>query len=206
MTAERSIHWDDVYGRKESNEVSWYQEVPEKSLALVVGAGVSTQDAIIDIGGGASTLVDHLLDAGYVDVSVLDLAEAAFDHSRRRLGERAATVEWLLSDVTHFEPQRLYRLWHDRAAMHFLTDTADRERYVDVLLKSLEPGGHAVIATFGPEGPPKCSGLEIRRYTIGMLEEQLGPDFELQFHELDDHQTPMGATQQFLYSWWTRRE
>jgi len=111
----------------------------------------------------------------------------------------------VISDVTHFEPQRSYRLWHDRAALHFLTDSADRERYVEVLREALEPGGHAVIATFGPDGPLKCSGLEIRRYNICMLEELLGPEFELRFHELENHQTPMGATQQFLYSCWIRR-
>jgi len=205
MTAKRIDHWDKVYGSKASTEVSWYQEVPEKSLELVAGTGVSTHDAIIDIGGGASTLVDHLLEEGYVDVTVLDLAESAFGHSRQRLGESAGTVNWILSDITHFEPQRTYRLWHDRAVLHFLTDPADRRRYVDVLLEALEPGGHVVIATFGPDGPLKCSGLEIQRYTIEMLEELLGPEFESQFHELDNHHTPMGATQQFLYSCWTRR-
>jgi len=205
MTEERKSHWEGIYGDKNSTEVSWYQEVPDKSLALVVSTGTSQKDAILDVGGGASTLVDHLLDAGYVDITVLDLASKAFDQSRQRLGERASAPSWVVSDITRFEPQRKYRLWHDRAVLHFLTDSADRRRYMSVLKQALDPGGHVVIAAFGPEGPLKCSGLEIRRYTIEMLAELLGPEFELQSHELDNHQTPMGATQQFLYSCWTRR-
>ena len=185
--------------------MSWYQEVPDRSLALVTRTGVSSHDAIIDIGGGASTLVDHLLAAGFTNVTVLDLASLAFDHCRERLGERADNVDWVLSDVTHFEPKRTYRLWHDRAALHFLTDAADRERYIEVLREALSPGGHAVLAMFGPEGPLQCSGLEIRRYNVSMLEELLGPEFKLQSHELENHQTPTGSTQQFLYSCWTRR-
>ena len=205
MTEERKSHWEGIYGDKNSTEVSWYQEVPDKSLALVVSTGTSQEDAILDVGGGASTLVDHLLDAGYGDITVLDLASKAFDQSRQRLGERASAPSWVVSDITRFEPQRKYRLWHDRAVLHFLTDSADRRRYMSVLKQALDPGGHVVIAAFGPEGPLKCSGLEIRRYTIEMLAELLGPEFELQSHELDNHQTPMGATQQFLYSCWTRR-
>ena len=205
MTAERRKHWDGVYSSRASTEVSWFQEVPDRSLDLIKAAGVSLNDPIIDIGGGASTLADHLLDAGYADLTALDLTETALDHSRKRLGERADSVNWIVSDVVHFEPQRLYQLWHDRAVLHFLTDATDRERYVGVLRRALAPGGYAVIATFGPAGPLKCSGLEIRRYTVRMLEELLGAEFELQSHELENHRTPMGATQQFLYSCWTRR-
>ncbi len=205
MTAGRRAHWEDVYGNKASTEVSWYQAVPDKSLGLVRGTSISTEDAIIDIGGGASTLVDHLLDAGYTDVTVLDLAAGAFDQAQDRLGARAARVNWVHMDVTEFEPERTYRLWHDRAVLHFLTEPADRTRYVEVLRKALAPGGYAVIATFGPDGPLRCSGLEIRRYNVRLLEELLGPGFELQSHELVDHETPLGAAQQFLYSCWIRR-
>ena len=205
MTTARRSHWENVYGSKLHTDVSWYQEIPDKSLALIKAAGVSTEDAIIDIGGGASTLVDHLLAAGHTDVTVLDLAATAFDQARKRLGEQAGKVNWVVSDVTQFKPQRQYRLWHDRAVLHFLTSAADRARYVDVLQDALGLGGHAVIATFGPDGPLKCSGLEIRRYSVSMLEELLGPGFEVQSHELVNHQTPMGSTQQFLYSCWTWR-
>lgn len=205
MGNERKKHWEDVYQRKPASEVSWYQEFPEMSLALITRSGISKQDAVIDIGGGASTLVDHLLDGGYSDVTVLDFAGSAFEQSRERLGKRAAAVNWVISDVTLFEPQRQYKVWHDRAVLHFLTDPKDRERYVAVLQEALAVGGQAVIATFGPDGPLKCSGLEIRRYTIEVLEELLGPGFELQDHEIADHHTPMNSTQQFLYSRWIRR-
>ena len=205
MTEERKSHWEGVYGDKRSTEVSWYQEVPVMSLELVSGVTTSLDDAILDVGGGASTLVDHLLDAGYSDVTVLDISSGAFSQSQQRLGERADIPHWLVSDITRFEPQREYQLWHDRAVLHFLTNSEDRRSYVAVLKQALAPGGHAIISTFGPEGPLKCSGLEIRRYTIEMLAELLGPEFELQSHKLENHLTPMGATQQFLYSCWTRR-
>ena len=206
MTESEQSHWDDVYERKAPAEVSWYQEVPDKSLALVKRSGVSRQDAIIDVGSGASTLVDHLLDAGYCDVTMLDLADRAFESSRERLGGRANIVNWVVADIRQFCPARRYRLWHDRAVLHFLTVPADRVRYVDVLKASLAPGGTAIIAVFGPDGPMKCSGLDIRRYNVTMLEELLGPEFQLQTHELENHETPTGAIQQFLYSCWTRRD
>ena len=205
MANERENHWEDVYGRKAATEVSWYQGFPGTSLAFVGKSGVLPHDGVIDVGGGASTLVDHLLDAGYSDVTVLDLASKAFEQSHERLGKRAAAVDWVVSDVTQFEPQRKYGIWHDRAVLHFLTDPGDRERYLAVLLKALAIGGHVIIATFGPDGPLKCSGLEIRRYTIEMLEELLGAEFELQEYKIEDHHTPMDSTQQFLYSHWVRR-
>ena len=205
MTQPRKRHWEQVYTSKPATEVSWYQAAPERSLALVEKTQVSRDAPIIDVGGGASTLVDFLLDADYTDVTVLDLAAAAFRQARVRLADRADRVEWLVADVTRFEPSRRYRLWHDRAVLHFLTDAADRERYIDVLRQTLEPDGHVVIATFGPDGPMRCSGLDIRRYNVDLLKELLGPEFALQSHELENHQTPTGAVQQFLYSCWTRR-
>lgn len=205
MTQERKNHWEDVYQGKSATEVSWYQDSPDRSLALVDSTGIAKQAPIIDVGGGASTLVDHLLASGYSDVTVLDLASAAFDQARARLAGRAAGVDWVVSDVTRFRPRRRYQLWHDRAVLHFLTEATDRERYVDVLRRALEPGGHAIIATFGPEGPKRCSGLDVRRYSVDLLRELLGPGFILQSHELENHQTPSGALQQFLYSCWTRR-
>lgn len=206
MTEKRKNHWEDVYGGKASTEVSWYQEVPEKSLAYLKNTGASQLDAIIDIGGGASTFVDHLLDAGFTDITVLDLADHAFEEVRRRLGDRAASVHWVVGDVTQFDPRCKFDVWHDRAVLHFLTEPADRARYMATLRSALDPGGHVIISTFGPDGPPKCSGLEVRRYTIERLQELLGPEFELQEHGFEDHQTPMSSTQQFLYSRWVRRE
>ena len=161
---------------------------------------------ILDVGGGASTLVDHLLDAGYTDVSVLDIASSAFTQSKARLGANATRVTWIEADVTHFEPSRSYAVWHDRAVFHFLTDAADRDRYLDVLRKALQPRGHFLLATFGPEGPTRCSGLAVQRYSVEMLKALLESDFELRGHEKEEHRTPMGGGQEFLYSWWERVE
>jgi len=194
-----------VYGTKQSTEVSWFQPVPEKSLELIRATGVGHSDAILDAGGGASTLVDNLLADGFRDVSVLDISARALAESQRRLGDRAADVRWIETDVTRFEPERRYALWHDRAVFHFLTDAADRDRYVQALMKSLREEGHLVLSTFGPEGPLKCSGLEICRYDVAHLQELFGGVFELCSHEIEDHETPGGAAQQFLYSWWQLR-
>jgi len=204
--AARRDHWETVYSNKKSTDVSWFQPRPERSLQLVERTAVDCDDAIIDIGGGASTLVDHLLDDGFTDITVLDVAGKPLERARERLGERATDVEWIVSDVTAFRPSRTWQLWHDRAALHFLIDEQDRVRYVEVLKKALVPGGHFVLATFGPDGPQTCSGLEIRRYSIDMVEDLLGPGFVLQSQELENHITPMGSKQQFLYSCWTRRE
>lgn len=203
---DKQSHWEGVYGSKQSTEVSWYQPRPERSLQLIRDAGVARRTPIIDIGGGASTLVDHLLDQGYSDVTVLDIATSAFEHSRERLGARAETVEWIVADVTRFDAQRSYGLWHDRAVLHFLTDAADRDRYVQALDMALAPGAHLVLSTFGPEGPPKCSGLDVRRYDVDRLHDLLGELFERRSDELESHTTPGGSTQQFLYTSWIRRE
>ncbi len=204
--ATRRDHWETVYSGKMSTDVSWFQPRPERSLQFVEQTAVDRDDAIIDVGGGASTLVDHLLDDGFTDITVLDVAGKPLEQSQERLGVRASQVEWVVSDVTTFRPSRTWQLWHDRAALHFLVDEQDRARYVDVLKRALQPGGHVVLATFGPEGPLKCSGLEIRRYSIDLVEELLGPGFELQSQVIENHVTPMGSNQQFLYSCWTRRD
>lgn len=205
MIDVRKSHWDRVYTEKVPTKVSWYQPIPEKSLALIRNTDVPPQHAIIDVGGGASTFVDHLLDAGYKDVTVLDLSGKALEQARERLKGRATSVDWIVADVTRFEPARRFDVWHDRAVLHFLTQPADRARYVDALKSALDAGGHAIISTFGPDGPLKCSGLDICRYDIERLQELLGPEFELQEYDLEDHQTPMRSTQQFLYSRWIRR-
>ncbi|MDJ0750078.1 MAG: class I SAM-dependent methyltransferase [Woeseiaceae bacterium] len=202
--ADRQRHWQRVYGSKQITEVSWYQPRPENSLKLIRDTGVPADTPIIDVGSGASTLVDHLLDEGYSDVTVLDIAASAFEHVRRRLGPRADRVEWVVSDVTRFDVHRSYGLWHDRAVFHFLTDAADRDRYVQVLDSALSHGAHLVLSTFGPQGPSKCSGLDVRRYDINMLAHLLGDLFELDHCELETHTTPAGSTQQFLYSSWIR--
>lgn len=204
MTKRRS-HWEGVYGAKRFSEVSWYQEVPTGSLQQLRATGAGLHTPVIDVGGGASTFVDHLLEQGFDDVTVLDISAAAFEQTRERLGKRASNVMWVVGDVTAFTADRQYGIWHDRAVLHFLTDAADRECYVDALRRALAPGGHAIIATFGPDGPLKCSGLEVRRYSVDMLGELLGPEFELTGQALEDHQTPWGAAQQFLHTSWRRK-
>ena len=197
-------HWDDVYNKKVFSEVSWYQEVPGISLKQILTTGVTPTDPIIDVGGGASTLVDHLLERGFRDISVVDISSAALEQAQSRLGARAGDVDWVVADVTAFVAERRFVVWHDRAVLHFLTDATDRQKYVESLRRALVPGGHLVLSTFGPDGPPKCSGLQVRRYTVAMMEELLGPEFELTDHVLADHRTPWGAAQQFLHSSWTR--
>lgn len=202
MTEDRKAHWERVYTDKEPTTVSWFQSVPEMSLRLIQSTGIAKNQPILDAGGGASTLVDHLLAAGYTDISVLDVSASALARSRARLGDLAQRVTWIESDVTAFEPARPFALWHDRAVLHFLTTAIDRARYVEVLHKALRPGGDLVLATFGPDGPLRCSGLDICRYGIDALQDLLGAQFTLQHHELEQHRTPAGSAQQFLYSWW----
>jgi len=204
VNSSRRTHWNDVYGAKHYTDVSWYQAVPETSLDYILASGIARHDPVIDIGGGASLLVDCLIDRAFTDVSVLDVAAGALEQAKTRLRERADRVHWIESDVTDFEPERAYALWHDRAALHFLVDAADRERYTAVLRRALRPDGRVVLATFGPDGPLRCSGLEIRRYNIAMMRDLLGPGFELLGHRTEDHATPGGVTQQFLYSNWIR--
>lgn len=206
MTTDVRRHWDGVYGSKSFDEVSWYQSVPECSLRHIQDVVTSKDAAIIDVGGGASTLVDNLLNIGFDDVTVLDICEDALKQAQGRLGVRADAVNWVVGDVRTFLTDRNFSVWHDRAVFHFLIDAEDRERYIDALGRALMPGGKLVLSTFGPEGPLKCSGLQIRRYDLDMLMDLLGDGFELQGHEFEDHETPGGAAQQFLYTSWTRKK
>jgi trans-aconitate methyltransferase len=198
----RKAHWEHVYATKAPAEVSWYEPVPARSLELIRATGEPLAAPILDVGGGASTLVDHLLRAGYSDVSVLDVAATALDRARARLGDAAARVTWIEADVTRFRSDRELAIWHDRAVFHFLTEDDDRERYLGVLRSTLRLGGHLVLATFGPEGPTRCSGLAVRRYAEREVSALLGPGFALRSHRVDVHTTPMGTEQQFLYGWW----
>jgi len=195
----RRGHWDAVYRRKAVSDVSWYEARPLKSLELIRAAGPARDAAILDVGGGTSTLVDELLAAGYRDVTVLDVSAAALQQVRVRLGARAAQVQLLEQDVTQFSPPRGYALWHDRAVFHFLTEPGERERYVDVLRRALPPPGQVIISGFGPEGPLKCSGLPVARYDAVALARELGADFALIESALSVHHTPAHVTQQFVH-------
>ncbi len=160
----RQGHWDAVYRTKSITDVSWYEPHPDKSLELIRHSAIEPTDPIIDVGGGASFLVDDLIEAGYRDVTVLDVSAAVLDQLRERLGAQAPKVSLLHEDITAFEPGSRYALWHDRAVFHFLVEGGDRDRYVGALHRALRPGGHLVMATFGPSGPERCSGLPTRRY------------------------------------------
>jgi trans-aconitate methyltransferase len=199
MTSDRREHWRRVWGTKSPEQVSWYQAEPRVSLELIAAAGVAKDAGIIDCGGGASILVDRLLDHGYSNLAVLDIAGAAMRVSQSRLGARAQAVAWHEADVTNFEPPRRYALWHDRAVFHFLTEAEDRRRYVATLRKALEPGGAVVIAAFAPDGPPKCSGLEVMRHDERSLGAALGEEFELRETRHETHRTPSQADQHFIY-------
>lgn len=200
----RKDHWERVYAGKASTEVSWYQQNPRCSLNLILETGVTPSQRIIDIGGGASTLVDYLLDAGYRNLSVLDIAHGAIEQAKARLGQRASRVTWLETDVTGFRPEQPYAVWHDRAVFHFLTDPLDRSAYVHAMASALQPGSHAIIATFGLGGPERCSGLEIVRYSPEALAAVLGDEFRLDRTASEDHLTPANAVQKFIYCRFTR--
>ena len=193
-------HWEQVYRTKQPNEVSWYAPHLETSLRLIEGAAPSRDAAIVDVGGGEATLVDDLLDRGYRHLSILDVSATALDVARARLGERAGAVDWLRGDVATFPfPRCHFDVWHDRAVFHFLTDPKDRAAYVGQVARAVKPGGHVIVATFGPEGPTKCSGLDVVRYGPDALHDEFGPSFRVLEHLTEMHQTPTGATQQFTY-------
>jgi 2-polyprenyl-3-methyl-5-hydroxy-6-metoxy-1,4-benzoquinol methylase len=193
-------HWENVYRTKQPDEVSWYRPHLDTSLALIEAAVPDRDACIIDVGGGASTLVDDLLARGYRNLSVLDLSSAALDISKARLGEGAQSVDWRCGDVRTAQlPANEYDLWHDRAVFHFLTSAEDRAAYVRQIQRSVKPGAHVFVATFGPVGPTKCSGLDVLRYAPDALRGELGPRFRLVQHRTERHETPAGRIQPFTY-------
>lgn len=192
-------HWEGVYKQRNTTDISWYQSHPEYSLALIETAGRGHTASIIDVGGGASTLVDNLISTGYNHVTVLDIAHGAIEQARARLGDRAGKVTWLECDITHYSPTREFDIWHDRAVFHFLTDEEDQARYLAVLDKALDPQGQAIIATFSENGPGQCSGLNVVCYSPESLSHTLGPGYRLVETLTEDHHTPHGGVQQFIY-------
>lgn len=201
MSADPAAHWQRIHETHGPGEVSWYEPAPERSLELIRAADIPLEAPLLDVGGGAGLLVDHLLRSGYGDVTVLDLAPAALGQARARLGPAAARATWIVADITSFVPERRYLLWHDRAVLHFLLRPEEQRRYLAALRKGLAPHGHVVLATFGPEGPEQCSGLPVQRYSLAALEALLGAGFQLRSSRIHQHRTPGGATQQFLYAW-----
>lgn len=199
-SGSRQAHWEGVYATKRESEVSWFQHNPTPSLELIEAIGATPETPLIDIGGGASRLVDNLLARGFRALSVLDLSATALDAAKSRLGAQAESVEWIVADATLWEPTETYGIWHDRAAFHFLIEERDRAAYIVRMKKALRAGGHAIVATFAPDGPERCSGLPIMRYDAETLSRTLGRGFELIETRRHSHATPWGSTQSFQFS------
>lgn len=196
----KKTHWETVYETKPADSVSWFQPHAEKSLEIIQATGQNKHAALIDVGGGASTLVDDLLNLGYDNLSVLDLSAAALKVAQDRLGAKAATVNWLVGDITTVSlPANAYDIWHDRAVFHFLTEEADRRAYVAQVMRSVRPNGHIIIATFAEDGPEKCSGLPVMRYSPEALHQEFDRGFQLVSQDKETHHTPFGTDQQFIY-------
>ena len=197
-------HWETVYKTKTTQQVSWTEEVPAQSLALITELNLPKDAAIVDIGGGDSKLVDHLLAQGYTNITVVDISAAALERAKVRLGDAAATVQWVVSDVLAFEPTQSFALWHDRAAFHFLTNPADVQRYLQLLEKNV--AGNVIIAAFSTEGPSKCSGLPVQQYSEGSMCSLM----EGRFHKLKcdtvTHITPSAARQEFVYCGFSKNQ
>jgi SAM-dependent methyltransferase len=193
-------HWDRIYTEKAPDQVSWYSPHLEVSLALIEGASAGISASIIDVGAGESTLGDDLVARGYANLTILDISPTAIGVSKARMQDAAEHVRWLVADITNvkLEPSA-YDVWHDRAVFHFLTDAADRTAYVRQVIRSVKRGGHVIIGAFGPEGPIRCSGLEVIRYDAESLHAEFGAHFRLISSSRNTHETPLGATQQFLY-------
>jgi hypothetical protein len=194
---EREKHWQGIYGSKAADAVSWYEPEATTSLAMIDACGLRREDAVVDVGAGASVLVDGLLAKGFEDVTLLDVSEAALAITKKRVGDRA---KYVVGDVTTWKPVRTYALWHDRAVFHFLTEEKSRAEYKVTLAAALREGGHAIVATFAEDGPEKCSGLEVRRYSPEALAKELSPVLEMVESRRVVHVTPWGAEQRFVFA------
>jgi len=204
MTDDRKLHWENVYSTKGETDVSWFQESPAPSLELIHLVKAKQSDAIVDVGGGASRLVDSLLAEGFSDLTALDLSAAALDTARKRLGAKGEEVKWIVGDATLWEPPQTYDVWHDRAAFHFLTDATQQAAYMERLKRALKTEGHLIMGTFALDGPEKCSGLPVARHSSDSLAELLGPGFELVDSRRHNHSTPWGSVQRFQFSTFKR--
>lgn len=196
---DRKKHWENIYQTKELKDVSWFQPIPETSLNFIEQFNIPTSAKVIDVGGGDSFLVDHLLNKGYQDITVLDISEAAIDRAKQRLGEKAKKVTWIFEDVTNFKPSETYDFWHDRAAFHFLTEGKDIFNYIQTAQESFKSNGVLVIGTFSEQGPKKCSGIEIKQYSEATLTTQLSLFFEKIKCVTVDHKTPFDTIQNFVF-------
>ena len=196
---DRKKHWETIYQTKELKDVSWFQPNPETSLDFFKQFNVSLNAKIIDVGGGDSFLVDHLLELGYTDITVLDISEAAIERAKERLGEKANQVKWIIEDAAKFHPTEMYDFWHDRAAFHFLTDENEISNYLETAQKFINPNGVLVIGTFSEQGPTKCSGIEIKQYSENTMTERLKKYFDKIKCITVDHKTPFETIQNFVF-------
>jgi trans-aconitate methyltransferase len=196
---DRKKHWENIYQTKELKDVSWFQPTPETSLDFFKQFNVPTTAKVIDIGGGDSFLVDHLLDLGYQDISVLDISAAAIDRAKQRLGDKAKNVKWIVADAATFKPTEKYDFWHDRAAFHFLTDEHEISNYLETARQNINPTGVLVIGTFSEQGPKKCSGIEIKQYSETTMTDRLKNFFEKIKCITVDHKTPFDTIQNFVF-------
>jgi ubiquinone/menaquinone biosynthesis C-methylase UbiE len=196
---ERKNHWERIYSAKQPNQVSWTQDVPKTSLAFIHNFNLSKTASIIDIGGGDSKLVDYLIAEGYMDITVLDISEAALSKARQRLGKNADKVNWIVCDVTEFKACRRYDCWHDRATFHFLTTNEEIAKYLDLARNTVKENGFVAIGTFSEQGPDQCSGLSVKKYSEYSLQEQLKKGFEKLRCFTEDHITPFRTIQNFLF-------
>ncbi|SDP20132.1 Methyltransferase domain-containing protein [Mucilaginibacter sp. OK268] len=206
MSDSEKQHWENVYGSKAEDDVSWFQTYPKTSMDFVGSLPVDLSANIIDIGGGDSRLVDALLDKGYQNIWVLDISEASIEKAQKRLGTNAAKVHWIVSDVTEFIPPVKYHVWHDRAAFHFLTTEDKIASYVSIAEDAIHPGGYLVLGTFSENGPTKCSGLEIKQYSEASMATRFADSFEKLRCITEDHQTPFNTTQNFTFCSFRRRD
>ncbi len=202
--SSRQAHWENVYETKGEREVSWFQDDPAPSLDLIARAGATESSGIVDIGGGASRLVDALLARGHRNISVLDVSAAALANARERLGRNADHADWIVADVTTWRPETTYDIWHDRAAFHFLNESEEQAAYADRLRQALKIGGHAIIGTFALDGPEKCSGLPVTRHSAESIAAVLGEGFALRDSRTHQHRTPWNSVQNFQFSTFVR--
>ncbi len=197
---KESEHWEKVYSTKSVKQVGWYKPHLDISIQWIADLDLAAEDPVIDVGGGASTLVDDLLDAGHKNITVLDISRSAMSLTKERLGKLSSSVSWLQEDVTEYEfPSQYFGLWHDRAVFHFLIEPEKQQKYRDAVLKALKIGGYILIGTFDAEGPAQCSGLPVQRYTLALLKERFGAEFELKRHQHEMHHTPSGVEQSYIY-------
>lgn len=204
-TSTRKAHWEHVYESRDTEQVNWFQPTPHHSLEILEPLGLPSDAAIIDIGGGDSRLVDHLLALGYQDITVLDISEAAIRKAQQRLGEQANQVNWILEDITAFQPSRQYTFWYDRAAFHFLREQTEIDRYVQTAANAIHSGGYLLLGTFSTKGPDRCSGLDVTQYSALSLTSLFSEDFERLDCHTANHETPSGDIQNFLFCLFQRK-